>query len=274
MVYEPETEIFRMKYPFPKNTLYVPLILLIMLWTVFLFQLHGFGQHNCYGIVPRNFVGLRGVLFAPLLHSGWKHIINNSIPLAVLSFFAVLIYERIAYYVIIFGWIFTGLLTWIFGNLLSGDGLSCHIGASGIVYLLASYVFFSGILKKSRNLVAVSLIVVFFYGSMIWGIFPEEYLPKFYREDSNPISWESHLSGGIVGLIFALLTRKYGLQRKVYSWENRQEPDAREKWLWEKYKETLPEEERLKLEEKYGEKRENNNENPSDNNYWFTNDSR
>jgi len=262
-----------MKYPFPKNTLYVPLILLSLIWIVFLFQLQGFGQYNCYGIVPRNFVGLRGVLFGPLLHSGWKHIINNSIPLAVLSFFAVLMYERIAYYVIIFGWIFTGLLTWVFGNMLSGDGAGCHIGASGIVYLLASYVFFSGVLKKSRNLIAISLIVVLFYGSMVWGIFPEEYLPKFYKEDSNPISWESHLSGGIVGLVFALVTRKYGHQRKIYSWENRQEPDAREKWLWEKYKETLPEEERIKLEEKYGENPENNNI-PDDNNYWFTNDSR
>ena len=261
-----------MKYPFPKNTLYVPLILLSMIWIVFLFQQLGFGQYNCYGIVPRNFVGLRGIFFAPLFHSGWKHIINNSIPLAVLSFFAVLMYERIAYYVIIFGWVLTGFLTWIFGNILSGDVTGCHIGASGVVYLLASYIFFSGVLKKSRNLIAVSLIVVFFYGSMIWGIFPEEYLPKFYREDSNPISWESHLSGGIIGLVFAFITRKYGNQRKIYSWENRLEPDAREKWLWEKYKETLSDEDRIKLEKKYGENPENDI--TSNDNYWFTNDSR
>ena len=216
-------------------------------------------------------MGTRGILFAPLFHSGWRHIINNSIPLAVLSFFAVLMYERIAYYVIIFGWILTGFLTWIFGNMLSGDVAGCHIGASGIVYLLASYIFFSGVLKKSRNLIAISLIVVFFYGSMIWGIFPEEYLPKFYKEDSNPISWESHLSGGVVGFAFAFFTRKYGNQRKRYSWENRQEPDAREKWLWEKYKETLSDEDRANLEERYGEQSQDDT---SNDNYWFTNDSR
>ncbi len=255
-----------MKYPFPKNTFVVPALLLFSIWTVFFLQSQGLGENTCYGIFPRSVEGLRGILFAPLFHSGWRHIINNSIPLAVLSFFAVLFYQRIAYFIIIFGWIFTGLLVWIFGNLWDSH-TGCHIGASGVVYLLASYVFFSGILKKSRNLIAISLIVVFLYGSMIWGIFPEEILPKFYREDSNPISWESHLAGGIVGFFFAIITRKYGSHKKVYSWENSTEPDAREKYLWEKYKQTLSDEERIALEKKYGEE-------STDDSYWFTNDSR
>ena len=265
-----------MKYPFPTNTLVVPLLLLFSIWIVFFLQSQGLGDSECYGIIPRNLVGLRGILFAPLFHSGWKHIINNSVPLAVLSFFAVLFYQRTAYFVIIFGWILTGILIWIFGNFpLWDEYVGCHIGASGIVYLLASYVFFSGILKKSRNLIAISLIVVFLYGSMIWGIFPEEILPKFYREDSNPISWESHLGGGIVGFVFAFLTRNYGPKKKVYSWEVNSEPDARERALWESYKQTLSEEERIKVEEKYGENisRETPPK-PGDDNYWFTNDSR
>ena len=260
-----------MQYPFPKNTLYVPIILLFLIWGTFLLQHFGLGHYNCYGVVPRNGIGLRGILFSPLFHSGWKHIINNSIPLMVLSFFAVLFYQRTAYFVIIFGWILSGLLVWLFGNLLPGDGIGCHIGASGVVYLLASYVFFSGIFKNSRNLIAISLIVVFLYGGMIWGVIPEEFLPKFYREDSNPISWESHLAGGIVGFFFAIITRKYGPKRKVYSWENRTEPDAREQWLWEKYKESLPEEERLALEEKYGEATERKE---NEEGFWFRNDTR
>ena len=264
------------KYPFPKNTLVVPLLLLLPIWIVFFLQSQGLGDLECYGIIPRHLEGLRGILFAPLFHSGWKHLINNSVPLVVLSFFAVLFYQRIAYFVIIFGWILTGFLIWIFGNFpLWDDYVGCHIGASGIVYLLASYVFFSGILKKSRHLIAISLIVVFLYGSMIWGVFPEEILPKFYRESSNPISWESHLLGGIVGFLFAVVTRRYGVEKKVFSWQINPEPDSREKMLWESYKQTLSDEERLKIEEKYGENqpKDDSDEN-SKGNYWFTTDSR
>jgi len=257
-----------MKYPLPKNTWVVPLLLMFLIWGTFLLQLSGLGKFNCYGIVPRNFVGLRGIIFSPMFHSGWKHIINNSVPLSVLSFFAVLFYQRTAYFVIIFGWLLTGLLVWLGGNLIFGYPTGCHIGASGLVYMLASYVFFSGVIKKSRNLIAVSLIVVFLYGGMVWGVIPEELMPHFYREDSNPISWESHLSGALVGLLFAFLTRKYGPSEKKYSWEERSEPDSREKWLWEKYKETLPESERKSLEEKYGESTEDKDD------YWFRTDTR
>lgn len=273
MICEITVKKYFVNYPFPKNTLIVPLLLLSAIWFTFFLQSQGLGGDTCYGIFPRSVEGLRGILFAPLLHSGWKHIINNSIPLAVLSFFAVLFYQRTAYFVIIFGWIFTGLLVWIFGNL--GDSyVGCHIGASGVVYLLASYVFFSGIFKKSRNLIAISLIVVFLYGSMIWGVFPEELLPKFYKEDSNPISWESHLAGGIVGFVFAIVTRKYGPQRKAYSWELNSGPDAREQMLWESYKQTLSEEERLSLEKKYGEISYKDSKESGNDDYWFTNDSR
>lgn len=259
-----------MKYPFPKNTLYVPLLLLFLIWFTFLLQHLGLGKYNCYGIVPRNFIGIRGILFSPLFHSGWKHIINNSVPLAVLSFFAVLFYQRTAYLVIAFGWILTGVLVWLGGNLFFGQAAGCHIGASGLVYLLASFVFFGGIIKKSKNLVAVSLIVVFLYGSMIWGVFPEELLPQFYKKGSNPVSWESHLSGAIVGLLFAFITRKSGPAEKKFSWETRTELDSREEWLWNKYKESLPEDERKSLEEKYGEYK-----NPEDDDdYWFTTDTR
>lgn len=258
-----------MKYPFPKNTLYVPLILLGLVWGGFLLQHLGFGSSKCYGVVPRNFIGLRGILFSPILHSGWRHIINNSVPLAVLSFFAVLFYQRTAYYIILLGWILTGLLVWIFGNLFPNVTAGCHIGASGLVYVLASYIFFSGIIKKSRNLIALSLIVAFLYGSMIWGVVPDELLPRFYAEGSNPISWESHLAGGLVGLLFAFLTRHYGPEEKSYSWEESSEPDSREKWLWERYKESLSEAEKKELEEKYGESSESEKD-EDDDDYWFT----
>lgn len=265
-----------MKYPFAKNTLFVPVLLLLSIWTVFFLQQMGLGKFTCYGIVPRNEVGLRGILLSPLFHSGWRHIISNSVPLFVLSFFAVLFYKRLAYWVLLFGWIFSGTLVWLFGNILPGDTVGCHIGASSLVYLLASFVFFSGVFHKSRNLIAISLIVVFLYGSMIWGVIPEELLPKFYREDQNPISWEGHLSGAVVGFLFAFLSRNYGQEPKKYSWENTAELDRREKWIWETYKESLTTEERTLLEEKYGEnpKETKSDDDRGKDDYWFSSDSR
>lgn len=265
-------ETIAMKYPFPKNTLYVPLFLVAAIWGTFILQLTGFGQYNCFGIVPREPIGLRGILFAPLFHSGWKHIISNTFPLIILSFFAVMFYKRMAYFVILFGWIGSGLLVWLFGNLLPGDTVGCHIGASGVVYVLAAYVFLSGVLRKSRNLVAISFIVVFLYGSMIWGVVPEEFLPKFMNEESNPISWESHLAGAIMGILFAFITRNYGEQQKKYSWEITDTPDVREQELWEQYKASLTEEERIFLEKKYGEEPKQDSTPNSD--FWYYNDSR
>ncbi|MFA7449050.1 MAG: rhomboid family intramembrane serine protease [Weeksellaceae bacterium] len=256
-----------MKYPFPKNTLYVPLILLFLIWATFGLQYLGLGKFNCYGVVPRHWIGLRGVVFAPLFHSGWQHILNNSIPLAVLSFFAVLFYQRLAYYVIIFGWILSGILVWFFGNLFPAGSLGCHIGASGVVYLLASFIFFGGIFKNSRNLIAVSLIVVFLYGGMVWGVIPEDLMPWLYQNSSGPISWESHLSGALVGLFFALLTRNHNLEIEKNAVQRNDEPDAREKWLWEKYKETLSDEERTALEEKYNELPKKEDEDPTN---WYS----
>lgn len=260
-----------MKYPFPKNTIYVPLLLLFLIWGTFVLQQLGLGRFNCYGIVPRNGIGLRGVLFAPMFHSGWQHIINNSVPLLVLSFFVTLFYQRIAYYVIFLGWILTGLLVWLFGNLLPSDTLGCHIGASGIVYLLASYVFFSGVFKKSRNLIAVSLIVVFLYGSMVWGVIPEEFMPWLYGDSQASISWESHLFGAVIGVVFAALTPKNRVEEvKRYSWEMSEEPDAREKWLWERYKESLSEEERKQLERKYNESPKEIEKKSGVNSHWYS----
>lgn len=105
---------------------------------------------------------------------------------------------------------------------------------------------------------------------MIWGVFPEELLPNFYKEDSNPISWESHLAGAVVGLIFAIITQKHGPVKTKFTWEERSELDEREQWIWERYKETLSEEERLALEEKYGEITEKKQKEDDDqDNYWF-----
>ena len=152
---------------------------------------------NKYGVYPREFKGLRGVFFSHFIHSNTKHLFNNSIPLFVLLLSVFMFYKEVALKVLVYGALLTGFLTWIIAR------ESYHIGASGVVYLLFSFVFFSGILKKHFRLVALSLIVIFLYGSMIWYVLPIK----------DGMSWEGHLSGFVIGLVLAFLYKNKGIKK-------------------------------------------------------------
>ena len=129
-----------------------------------------------------------------------RHLFNNSIPLFVLSLCLLYFYEKVSKSILIYGTILTGLLTWIIAR------ESYHIGASGVVYLLFSFVFFSGVFKNHFRLIAVSLVTIFLYGSMVWLVFPTE----------ERISWEGHLSGFITGIVLAFVYRKRGIVKQSY----------------------------------------------------------
>lgn len=156
-----------------------------------------------YGIFPKTLSGLRGVLFSPFIHGSTSHLFNNSVSLAVLLGFLFFFYKELAVRVLFYGVVFTGLLTWSFAR------KSYHIGASGVVYMLVSFIFFSGILRKHYRLVALSLVIAFLYGSMIWYVFPIK----------ERISWEGHLSGFIVGLILTYIYKKSGPQKEEYEFK-------------------------------------------------------
>lgn len=224
-----------MAYPLPKKTIIIPLFLVGMIWSVFLIENSGIGLNDCYGVVPRTFYGLKGILLSPLFHSGWSHLISNTFPLFFLSFLALLMYERLAYYVLFFGWILSGIILWLIGNPpFLDESLGCHIGASGIVYMLAAFILISGIIRKDRGLMAISAIVILLYGSFLWGVIPEEFLPSFGTEGKS-ISWEGHLSGFIVGAFFAVFFRKIGPQKSKPKWEDENYYDPREEELWQRY---------------------------------------
>lgn len=224
-----------MKYPLPKKTIIIPLFLTSLIWIIFLIENNNLGLRDCYGVVPRTFYGLKGILFSPLFHSGWSHIISNTFPLLFLSFLTLLMYERLGYYVIGFGWILSGILLWLIGNpTFLDDSLGCHIGASGIIYMLASFLLLSGIIRKERGLMAISGIVILLYGGMFWGVIPEEFLPSS-GTGKNSISWEGHLSGLAVGIFFAFLFRNVGPQKQKPYWENENYYDPREEELWQRY---------------------------------------
>ena len=183
--------------------LFVPMMFLLIMWTTHLFQFVFNISFIKLGVLPKTYIGLKGVVLSPFIHKDWSHLINNSYPILILGTLLFYSYKKIAYRIFFLLFIFSGVLLWMIGR------QSFHIGASGIIYSLASFLFFSGIIRKNPPLTAISLVVLFLYGSMIWGLFP---INKFS-------SWEGHLSGFITGLVISILFREDGPKRKKYQWE-------------------------------------------------------
>jgi len=180
-----------------------PLYFVLLLWLVYWVELKYNLYFVKYGVYPRTLTGLRGIFFSPFIHGSIKHLFNNSIPLFILLSSLFYFYRKIAFKILLYGTFLGGLLTWVIAR------ESYHIGASGIVYLLFSFILFSGLIRKYYRLIAVSLIVIFLYGSMIWYILPVK----------EGVSWEGHLSGFIIGLLFSFIYRKHGPQPLQYDWE-------------------------------------------------------
>ena len=129
-----------------------------------------------YGVYPRRIDSLLGVITSPFIHSDWKHLCNNSIPLILLGSSLFHFYNRLALRVWGLSILYSGLLLWL------GGRPSFHIGASGLVYALAFFIFFSGLIRKHKPLMAISLIVVFIYGGLVWGFSQERH--TFHGKDT------------------------------------------------------------------------------------------
>lgn len=187
-----------------KYSIILPLFFVFLLWIIKIVDVSEQLNLFYFGVFPRDVKGLVGIILSPLIHSDFNHLISNSIPLIVLGTGIIYFYRKLAYRVIGFVWLLSGVCVWL------GARESYHIGASGLIYGLAAFLFLSGLIRKDVRLAAISLLVVFLYGGLIWGI-----LPIFPH-----ISWEYHLYGGISGFIAALIYRNHGPQRIVWSWEN------------------------------------------------------
>jgi membrane associated rhomboid family serine protease len=180
-----------------------PILFVLLIWIVFWVEVRFGFKFNDFGVYPRTLSGLRGIIFSPFIHSSMEHLYHNTIPLFVLSMALFYFYRKISWKVIVFGILLSGFLTWCIGRPAN------HIGASGLIYVLMSFILFKGIFAKHFRLIALSLLVIFLYGSMIWYVFP-------IKEN---MSWEGHLSGLIVGFIFALLFKKSIVKPNKYKWE-------------------------------------------------------
>ncbi len=191
------------QFKFSTGVIGYPILFVLIIWSVFWFEVR-FGHDFAFlGVYPRTLSGLRGVLFSPFIHGDIQHLYHNTIPLFVLSVALFYFYRAISWKVILYGILFSGFLTWCIGR------PSYHIGASGLIYVLMSFTLFKGIFARHFRLIALSLLIVFLYGSMLWYVFPIK----------AGISWEGHLSGLLVGLGFALFFRKAIAKPKKYVWE-------------------------------------------------------
>ena len=223
-----------------------PLLILIIMWSVFLLDRHFHLDLYKYGVKPQTVEGLKGILLMPFIHGqkDFSHIINNSVPTFILMSTLIYFYREIALYVILFIWAGAGFLLWY----LAINSQSYHIGMSGVIYGLFGFLFISGFFKKYLPLQAISLFVAFIYGSMIWGVFPME----------SGISWEGHLSGFLVGALMAFIFRKKGPVPPKYRYEIEKEmgiepPDLEGEWeerkrLWEEQQLQRQEEIRQRVE--------------------------
>lgn len=187
----------------------IPLLFVMVLWIIHFTAQEMDFDLSSYGLFPRKASGLFGIVTIPFIHGSWSHLINNSIPLLVLGWALFHFYPTLAWKTLFWIWISSGIWLWISGR------PSFHIGASGIVYGLAAFLFLSGWIRREKRVASLSLLIAFLYGGMWWGILPVD----------PTISWEGHLWGALAGFALAWVYRKKGPQRTDYKWDEEEDPD-------------------------------------------------
>lgn len=202
-------------FRFSTGTVAYPLFLVLSLWVVYWLDVRFGIDMSLLGVYPRKLSGLPGIVLSPWAHASLSHLYQNSLPLLIMLIALFYFYRPVSFRVLLYGLLLSGLFTWVFGR------ASYHIGASGMVYVLFSFLFFGGVLAKYYRLMALSLVVVFFYGSMIWYVFPIQ----------QGISWEGHLGGFLGGLILSLFYRKHPKQLEKYHWEEEHFDEAEDDFL-------------------------------------------
>lgn len=166
-----------------------PLGFCLVVVLVFVWEWGFDADFSVFGIYPRSLIGLRGILLSPFIHGDYRHLVSNMSALPILMSIFTLFSRRNYFRIFVALWFSTCLLVWIFGR------SSYHIGVSGIIYALASFLFFGGIISRRAGAIYVSLIMVFLYGGMVWGIFPGQ----------PHVSWESHALGAMSGFVCAFV---------------------------------------------------------------------
>jgi membrane associated rhomboid family serine protease len=178
----------------------MPFLFIALMWLSFIAERLFNVDFSFLGIFPLDIKGVPGIFLSPFIHADLDHLFSNTLPLFILGTALFYFYTDVAFRVSFWIIFLTGMTVWVFGR------EAYHIGASGVIYGLAAFLFFSGIIRRHIPLIGLSLLVVFLYGQMVWGVFP--------LQNVN-ISWESHMLGAVAGIFLAIWYRNEGPQRPV-----------------------------------------------------------
>lgn len=178
----------------------------LLLWAIhFFFEFEEIPVYS-FGVYPRTITGLKGIVLYPLFHGDFDHLFNNTFPIFFLMAGVWYFYYPVRWYIVIWAWLISGVCLW------SAARPAFHIGASGLIYALGAFIFFSGVFRKSIPLMALALLVVLEYGGMVWGILPIK----------ERISWEGHLYGMMAGFVLSWYFKNTELPR-----ERKESPEER-----------------------------------------------
>ena len=194
-----------------RRAFFITASFLLLLWIVKIFEYLARLDFTQLGIYPRHAIGLIGLVCAPLVHASFAHLFANSAPTLIIGTMLLYGYPRASKVLLPVVYFGGGFGVWLFAR------EAYHIGASGLVFGMLFFVLTIGILRWDRRAIALSLVVFFLYGSMIWGVLP------LARE----ISFESHLGGALIGILMAFMLRHLDPEppRKRYSWEYEDEDE-------------------------------------------------
>ncbi|PCI96371.1 MAG: rhomboid family intramembrane serine protease [Flavobacteriales bacterium] len=184
------------------NALVYPVFFILIIGLIHLIQYVFEIKFTHYGVFPRSTKGLIGILTSPLIHGSFNHLLNNSIPILILGTSLFYFYKEVAFRVSVWIYLMVGIWTWVYAR------EAYHIGASGVLYGLFSFLLISGFVRRNKQLISLSFAVVFLYGSLVWGIFPIDV----------KVSFEAHLWGFVAGIILAFFYRKQGPQKIEHYW--------------------------------------------------------
>ena len=203
------------------------LIIIALLWISFLINDIFALNWNDWGMAPRTAKGVWGILTMHFLHADFEHLISNSLPMFFLGFGIFYYFSQKGMLIVVMNLLLTGFFTWILGR------YGVHIGASGLVYALAFFLVTISLIKMESSMLAYTLVIIFLYGSLVWGFFPQLFPNKH-------ISWEGHLAGAITGILLAFFYRNEGPQKKKYFEDEEEELEEGEdsndffSYNWEK----------------------------------------